>query len=763
MKNSETIIIKLYNTYKFIEPEFLKFKKLPCFNDVKDLKDGVMKINNYIAQEVAEKGFIDTFKKIVSKSDIYNAFAVFHVMSKVNCYDIDEDDIIALAENNEYQPYYDAFIKQYFIKNANDLAKRDINNELLKRVLAARLNSPNRKEKKPRKNSTEIKKEEEQKEIVGERSVELNMANENKYYIIVYKNIDADHNLINKAIAELSESERKLIERKGRISLGIFDKLLTPLEEETFNSILNKIRSKLGLEIIPQENNEIKETKPLSTPGIKTILNEKQQGKKKEKKTKKRGKKPLSIYVLIPVSKNELDQYLTEELTKQELVIIKTREKLIQEKRYDEIPKSYKTITNRIVVRARRRLIYKKSIRRRTGKYSKNKTIKKEIYEYFPSYSREEVDSFIEKLSEDDKEIIKAKCEGKRLNQADTNRFYRVIHQLQDGIIPTPRKKRPKGEFTIIETQEGKGAHPKYSIYALIPVDREILDQYIEKNLNDEEKNIIRTREKIINEKSSERITQRAAYKFARIIKKISEELIPEEDRKEANKNRRKKIRITIYERFELFSKEEIEAGIANLSDEEKKLIERAENGEKLSREEIGKLRHINNKIEKSLYIMRLKKEKLPISREKLVEELSEKEKENINKVGNMLKSEIEEKVQNDELIKEQTNEILKEESSKEFVNNYKTLLSIAMKDPRITRKIDPIDLSVACFRYGIGKNERPRDVNAIAKFYEITPEEVEEISTRILKELYDVLVDGIIDSNAKQYVKIANQNNKEE
>ena len=150
------------------------------------------------------------------------------------------------------------------------------------------------------------------------------------------------------------------------------------------------------------------------------------------------------------------------------------------------------------------------------------------------------MDKRIEKLPEDDKKIIKAKCEGKELNRADSNRFYRVIHQLQDGIIPTPRKKRPRGEFAIIETQEGKGTHPKYSIYALIPIDREILDQYIEKNLNDDEKNIIRTRERIINEKSSERITQRAAYKFARIIKKISDELIPEEDRKETYKNRRK-------------------------------------------------------------------------------------------------------------------------------------------------------------------------------------------------------------------------------
>ena len=741
MENSEVIIIKLYNIYKYIEPDFLKFKRLPCFNNIKDLKDGVNRINSFIAKEVEEKGFIDTFKKIVSKSDIYNAFDVFGVMRRVTGYEFNDEDVIALAEDKEYQSYYDAFIKQYTIKYVNDLDKRNINNELLKRVLAARLNLLESKDKESRNHSAEIKNKEEQKKVVEKRRVKENMPNENKYYIIAYKNIDADHSLIDKAIAKLSESERKLIERKGRISLGIFDKLLTPIEEEELKSILNKIKAKLGLEIISQENEERKE-KDKTTP----------QEKNKGKEPKKRGRKPLSIYVLVPVDKNKLDQYLTETLTNEELVIIKTREKLIQENRFNEIPPRYTVVTNRITVRARKELIDEKGIIKKT-----RESFKKEMYEYFPSYSRKEVDKLIEKLPEDDKKIIKAKCEGKELNRADLNRFYRVIHQLQDGIIPASRKKRPRGEFTIIETQEGKGTHPKYSIYALIPIDREILDQYIEKNLNDEEKNIIRTRERIINEKISERITQRAAYKFARIIKKISEELIPEEDRKEANKNRRKEIRITIYERFNFFSKEEIDAEIANLSDDEKKLVERAENGEKLSKKEIGKLRHINNKIEKSLYVMKINEEKHPISREKLVEELKTEEQNVPVKITHTSSEYKKEKIERLNKYKEQVIEESK------FANYYKKLLSHAINNPRVIQEIDIMDLAMTCFRYGICEGVRKRTCEDIAKFYEITPEEVEEISTRVLKKLYDILVDGIIDSNAKQYVKIANQNNKEE
>ena len=757
MKNSDAIIIKLYNFYKFIEPEFLKFKKLPCFNDVKDLKDGLKKINNYIAQEVTEKGFIDTFENVVKKSDIYNAFDVFYVMLKENCYDIIEDDIIELSEIEEYQPYYDAFIKQYFIKSTNDLDKRNINNELLKRVLAARLNPPERKDKESRNHSAEIKNKEEQKEVVEERRVEGNMPNENKYYIIAYKNIDADHNLIDKAIAKLSESERKLIERKGRISLGIFDKLLTPLEEEKLKSILNKIKAELGLEIIPQENNEIKEIeKEKTTP----------QEKNKGKKPKKRGRKPLSIYVLVPVDKNELDQYLTETLTDEESVIIKTREKLIQENRFSEIPPSYTVVTNRITVRARKELINEKGIIKKTrGSLKKDiikktrESFKKDIYEYFPSYSREEVDKLIEKLPEDDKKIIKAKCEGKELNRADTNRFYRVIHQLQDGIIPTLRKKRPKGEVTIIETQEGKGTHPKHSIYALIPIDREILDQYIEKNLNDEEKNIIRTRERIINEKNSARITQRAAYKFARIIKKISEELIPEEDRKEANKNRRKEIRITIYERFNFFSKEEIDAEIANLSEEEKKLIERAENGEKLSKKEIGKLRHINNKIEKSLYVMKINEEKHPISREKLVEELKTEEKNVPVKITHTSSEYKKEKIERLNKYKEQAVEESK------LANYYKKLLSHAVNNPRVIQEIDIMDLAMTCFRYGICEGVRKRTCEDIAKYFESDPETVEEVTSKVLEKLYNAIVEEVENNNTnsgKVIVKIEKETKEE-
>ncbi|MCR5787994.1 MAG: hypothetical protein K6G37_02805, partial [Bacilli bacterium] len=650
MKNSEAIIIKLYNFYKFIEPEFLKFKKLPCFNDVKDLKDGLKKINNYIAQEVDEKGFIDTFENVVSKSDIYNAFDVFYVMCKENHCDINEDDIITLAENKEYQLYYDAFIKQYFIKSAKDLDKRDINNELLKRVLVVRLNSPNRKEKGPRKHSTEIKKKEEQKEIVEERRVAGNMSNENKYNIIAYKSIDADHDLIDKAIAELPEKEQKLIERKGRISLGIFDKLLTPLEEKNLNSILNKIRSKLGLKIIPQENNERKETK------------------KEKTKPRKKGEKRMAqtIYELV-----NIDQ--------------------------------------------------------------------------------EECDRLIGYLSEEEKSIIEKRNNGEELTPKERNKYFGIVNKLRRWV---------KNE-SLVEYNY------KQSIYKMIKADKEKISSVIENDLSKNQQLLVQKREDILSGKSDEKLTNAETDRFNALVYKIKVKLginkVPKtKPRRKENPQQTGKKRTTIYSQLGK-SKEETDALIEKLSDDDKRIVNDRLEGKKQSKEDLNRYFTIINAFRENKIPSGKRRKKSinkKITPQELKEELSEKEKENINKVGNMSKPSIDKKVQNDELIQEQSKKIIKEESNKEFENNYKTLLSIAMKDPRITRKIDPIDLSIACFRYGIGKSERPRDINAIAKFYEITPEEVEEISTRILKELYDVLVDGIIDSNAKQYVKIANQNN---
>ena len=597
MNNSETIIIKLYNLYKFIEPEFLKFKKLPCFNDVKDLKDGLKKINDYIAQEIFEKGFIETFENVVSKSDIYNAFNVFYIMSKGNYYNINEDDVIALAENKEYQPYYDAFIKQYFIKSANDLDKRNINNELLKRVLAARLNPPERKDKESRNHSAEIKNKEEQKEVVEKRRVKENMPNENKYYIIAYKNIDADHSLIDKAIAKLSESERKLIERKGRIMLGVFDKLLTQVEEKELNSILNRIRSNLGLEKIPQEEHtKISIIKP-------------------QEKKKKKG-----------------EQHMARQL--HELI----------------------------------------------------------------NTSEEECNRLIGYLSDKEKRIIEKRKNGEELTKEEKSKYYVIANKLRRWI----------SDENLIEYNYKK------SIFQMIKDDEEKIRAVIENDLSKNEQQLIQKREDILSGKSKEKLTNVEINKINAIVYKIKvklgiKKLPPKKSRRKENPQQTGKKRTTIYSQTGK-SKEETDAFIEKLSDDDKRIVNDRLEGKKQSKEDVNRYFTI-------LYAF--KENKVPSGNRRI----------------NSKKNEI-------------TNPQLKDESK--FANYYRELLSHAVKNPRVIQEIDIMDLAMTCFRYGICEGVQKKTCEDIAKYFECEEETVEEVTSKVLEKLYNVIVESLESNNTK-------------
>ena len=575
MENNETIIIKLYNIYKFIEPDFLKFKRLPCFNNIKDLKDGLNKVNNYIAQEVKEKGFIDTFKKVVSKTDIYNAFNVFYIMSKGNYYNINEDDVIALAENKEYQSYYDAYIKQYSIKCANDLDKNDMNNELLKRVLMVRLNfslkeSSNSKKKENKLVSNKENKSIEVSSVNGRRP----KGKRNEYNTSIYEMINAEDSLIDKIISELPEHEQKLIRRRERIGQGYIMKLLTTEEEIIFKNIVDNIKSKLA-----------------------------------------------------------------------------------------ENKKSYRKV---------------------------DKNMKRKTFYELVKGNKEEVDKIIETLSEEEKHLIERRENGEILPSKERDQFKLIVSRVKTR-LGTRRDQLAKAKKAKVVEKKKTIGKPAKSIYNLIDNSSGRLYNMIMSDLSEEEKDIVMKREHyILDKKDEDKLTPDEKNKFNYIVQKLKRKM--DKSSKENKQIKPKKI-----------------------------------------------------------------------TPQQLKEELSTTDKKNLNNVGNMLKQSIDKNVQSEELIKESPNEELKEEPNKEFETNYKTLLSIAMKDPRVIQEIDIMDLAMTCFRYGICEGVRKRTCEDIAKWYEITPEEVEEISTRVLKKLYDILVDGIIDSNAKQHVKIANQNNKEE
>lgn len=687
----------------------------------------------------------------------------------------------------------------------------------------------------------------EEKEEIKDKIVDENMPN--KYYIVAYKGINADPSVIAAEIEKLTKREINLIERKGRITLGVYDKILTPIEEKELKKIINKLKSKLE----PQKE-KIEETPApqedhvdLKKEGKKMPKESSKEKTKKSPISKKRGPRPKSIYELVPVSRQKLDQYLTEELSDEELKIVTTREKLIRENRFDEIPKEYKPIIAEIVRKAKKRfglndnkpilmkeiiknvkklikikaskeeievvlgtlsskdlgLLNKKGSRGRltsekymqrqvvikkieagirkqrgqekpqeekieeTPKTHKTSVERKKLQDYFPGYSKEKLAELIEKISDDDKELIKAMEEGKVLPRTDLNRYYRVIHALQEGRIPAPRTRRADRHL-VIETQEEKGYHVKESIYVLIPIDRDILDEYIEKNLDDNEKNIVRTRERIINEKSSERLTQWAYDKFARILKKIREALIPEEDRDEISKKVSQGKRIPIHKRFSSFSKEEIDAEFACLSEEEKKLIEKSENGEPIPRCKRGKLRYALNKMEKNLYKNRIQTEKTPISREQLSEELKQASKT----VNQDVESNDEEQttVPPEEIIPEppttQTTAPQEIADDERIMADYsRSLLAAATKSAKVAERVGAINLAMISLRYGTEEGVPKRTSEEIAKFLEIDLETVEKTITDTLKEIYDVIVESLGNNNTnsgKIFVKTDGETREE-
>ena len=572
MKNSEIIIIKLYNVYKFIEPDFLKFKKLSYLNDVKNLKDGIEKINNCIAQEIEEKGFTNTFKNVVNKSDIYNAFAIFDLMSRAIGYEFSDEDVIALVEDKEYQPYYDDYIKQNAKNRANRINEDDMNNELLKRVLEVRLNfllkeKPKQEIKKDlTSHISKIKKE--KNKLVSNKAKSRRNKNEgtskekrNEYNTSIYEMINVESSLIDEIIAELPEHEQKLIQRRERIGQGYIMKLLTPEEETKIKEIVNKIKFKLT-----------------------------------------------------------------------------------------ENKKSYRKV---------------------------DKNMKKKTFYELVKGNKEEVDKIIETLSEEEKYLIERRENGEILPSKERDQFKLIISRVKTR-LGTRRDQLAKAKPTkTIEKKRTKGK-PATSIYNLIDNSSGRLYNMIMSELSKEERDIVMKREHyILDKKDEDKLTPDEKNKFNYIVQKLKRKM--------------------------------------DKSSKVKKQIK----DKKITKEEL-----------------KTEEQNVPV---KITHTSSEYKKEKIERLNKYKEQVIEES---------------------KFANYYKKLLSHAVNNPRVIQEIDIMDLAMTCFRYGICEGVRKRTCEDIAKWYEITPEEVEEISTRVLKKLYDILVDGIIDSNAKQYVKIANENN---
>ena len=323
----------------------------------------------------------------------------------------------------------------------------------------------------------------------------------NKYYVVAYKSINADDSLIDREIAKLPEPKRKLIERIGRISEGIFEKLLTPEENNNLQSTFNEIRSNLGLEIMPQE-------------------------------------KPKNISKTVVIRYKDIASSVG--MNPEEWAAVKEKlsdndKRIIKEKEEGKV----------LNLVDKNRCVYLVNSLKK-GIIPKERLKKTSIYEDTP-YPKEELDKLKEKLSDNDKRIIKEKEEGNKLNRTDNHRYHYLIKLLKQGKIPMEKKpKKEKIEETpapqeehVDLKKEGKtmpkesskektkkspiskkrGPHPK-SIYELVPVPRQELDQYLTEELSDEELGIVTTREKLIRENRFDEIPKEYKPIIAEIVRK---------------------------------------------------------------------------------------------------------------------------------------------------------------------------------------------------------------------------------------------------
>ena len=311
----------------------------------------------------------------------------------------------------------------------------------------------------------------------------------------------------------------------------------------------------------------------------------------------------------------------------------------------------------------------------------------------------------------------KKKLDNYGIREKEKYDTIKKVKEKNTIIIKKEPKKEIKKENTKLEEVDSMSKKP---IYELVDGEKELIDNIIQNDLTEEDRNLIKRRE-------TEKLNKEENGKFFMIVSKIKTRL----KNKDINRTPTRAIkRRTIYEIVEE-DKELVDSIIANeLTEEEKDLIRRRET-ENLSKKDRDRfygtlIPKIRNKIKRH--------QTQPVT----------PKKEEPNEVVE---------------IKEESKETKPNNS---FEQNYKELLSIIINDPIVIKEIDIMDIAITCVRYGIGKSKAPRDVDTISKFFSIPKEEVEEICINTLKKLYNVLLSKISGSedDIKKLIKQNEDNN---
>ena len=194
----------------------------------------------------------------------------------------------------------------------------------------------------------------------------------------------------------------------------------------------------------------------------------------------------------------------------------------------------------------------------------KSKTPKlKTIYEYFNTYTKEQVDEMLEKLTEEERALITLKY-GEDLNnpitssafgKKDRRKFFNTLAPKMKRLLTNTDRKEGDNNMSKLKT-----IYEYFNTYT-----KDQVDEMLEK-LTEEERALITLRYgEDLNNPVLGKLSKDENYKFYQL-------LVPKMKRLLANPNKTRKI-LTIYEYFNTYTKDQVDEMLGKLAEEERALI----------------------------------------------------------------------------------------------------------------------------------------------------------------------------------------------
>lgn len=182
------------------------------------------------------------------------------------------------------------------------------------------------------------------------------------------------------------------------------------------------------------------------------------------------------------------------------------------------------------------------------------------IYDYFDTYKREEIDTMISKLDDNDKKLLELRC-GKNLDKPIKNKMTRrEIRQFTYTLVPKMKK--------MLENLEEYIKYEEFNIYDYFSkYDETRIDEILSK-LNLEEKAMLNLR--VVYEFGKVKTTEKNYENWFYLMKKI-ENLLQSDDYFIDVETRR--VHKKIYGYFDGFTQEQIDNAISLLEEEDRKLL----------------------------------------------------------------------------------------------------------------------------------------------------------------------------------------------